>query len=89
VFSWLLQLSLSFDFTRLLITNLQNIIPQPPVIFQSIVPPLVILDRLPSSRMDRYPAEQDELVAQFCAMTGVQASDVCISKPGLKALYSY
>ncbi|KAJ5524588.1 UBX domain-containing protein 1 [Penicillium frequentans] len=25
--------------------------------------------------MDRYPAEQDELVAQFCAMTGVQASD--------------
>ncbi|KAJ5649725.1 UBX domain-containing protein 1 [Penicillium longicatenatum] len=25
--------------------------------------------------MDRYPTEQDEMVAQFCAMTGVQASD--------------
>ncbi|KAJ5280271.1 UBX domain-containing protein 1 [Penicillium angulare] len=25
--------------------------------------------------MDHYPAEHDEIVAQFCAMTGVQASD--------------
>jgi hypothetical protein len=33
--------------------------------------------------MDRYPTEQDEMVAQFCAMTGVQASDVNIKAPTL------
>lgn len=35
--------------------------------------------------MDRYPAEQDELVAQFCAMTGVQASEVNIESPNLES----
>jgi hypothetical protein len=35
--------------------------------------------RQPSSNMEGNPAEHDEAVSQFCAMTGTQASEVSFS----------